>query len=260
MGHNTLGVLPKTKSWNQVVDALDRDASDDEVVARSAKAAETSLQAATRDPVFLEAFHLLLNLPIAARSDDFGDALRQLDLDVRQRPSMPDLLISISQRLEDITFASQGLTDLGDLASRAVTRTLDHAIGSEIPTLFAATPDDVQAALRKYSSSSWVAQLTRSFFGELVAETLTYNLRRALPLHIGEGRKFENAAATADFDLGLRQLVFETTRIIREFSGGWYGKRISERGSISKPDAQVFGAVCVKKIISELQRRVDNHA
>ena len=41
MGHNTLGVIPGTKSWRVVVDLLDSTAATEDVIAASAKAAWT---------------------------------------------------------------------------------------------------------------------------------------------------------------------------------------------------------------------------
>ena len=67
MGHVRLGVLPKSRKWNQVVDELRLGADIEEVAASAADAAERALQAASKDPAFLHAFWLLTQIPLAAR-------------------------------------------------------------------------------------------------------------------------------------------------------------------------------------------------
>jgi hypothetical protein len=59
MGHVRLGILPKSRKWNQLVNELRLGADIDEIAASAANAAEASLQAASNDPAFLHAFWLL---------------------------------------------------------------------------------------------------------------------------------------------------------------------------------------------------------
>ena len=92
MGHNTLGVLPRNKFWREVVALLGDGAATEEVVAASAKAAERDMLGAAGDPVFVEAVRLLLNIPLAARSEDFGRALRDIGLPVGDQPELLDLV------------------------------------------------------------------------------------------------------------------------------------------------------------------------
>ena len=92
MGHNTLGVLPRSRRWQDVVGMLDSGAADRDVFAASARAAENDMLRAAHDPVYVEAVRLLLNIPLAARSDDFGQALRDTGLSVGVRPELLDLV------------------------------------------------------------------------------------------------------------------------------------------------------------------------
>jgi hypothetical protein len=57
------------------------------------------------------------------------------------------------------------------------------------------------------------------------------------------------------FDRALEQYCSEATRIIREFSGAWYGKTLAREGTISQERAAAFSAVALKKIGAELQRK-----
>ena len=83
-----LGVLPKSRKWDQVVDELHLGKGIDAVAASAADAAEASLQAAANDPAFLHAFWLLTQVPLAARGPNFGKDLRLLGIQVRDNQAL----------------------------------------------------------------------------------------------------------------------------------------------------------------------------
>jgi hypothetical protein len=105
---------------------------------------------------------------------------------------------------------------------------------------------------------SWakgISGFTREFFGTLVSGTLSYWLDRTLALQIGEASRFPTAAARSAFDSELNHFSTEATRIIKEFSSGWYGKTLHREGGFGAKDAATFGAVALKKTVSELRAR-----
>jgi hypothetical protein len=52
----------------------------------------------------------------------------------------------------------------------------------------------------------------------------------------------------------------EASRIIKEFSGGWYGKTLQQERQISKDEARKFAHVAFKKLRAELRKRRDAYA
>ena len=78
MGHIRLGVLPKSRKWQQVVERLRLGADVADVAGLAADAAETSLKGASNDPAFLHAFWLLTQIPLAARGPAFAEDLVQI--------------------------------------------------------------------------------------------------------------------------------------------------------------------------------------
>lgn len=214
MGHNTLGVLPRSVRWREVVASLQTGTEDREVVAASARAAETDLLRAGSDPVFIEAVRLLLSIPFAARSEDFGRALRDAGLPVGNRPELLDLIGATTERLNATRRETRTRSDFGEIAARALTRTLSTTISEALPGLFDATPDDLQAIARRLSWSKGISGYARDFFGNLVSGSLSYWLDRTLALQVGQDRRFATVAARADFDRQLDQCSSEATRII----------------------------------------------
>ncbi len=88
MGHIRLGVLPRTRKWQAVVQLLTGDASLADIVGASADAAENSLKNAATDDTLSHAFWLLTQLPQAARFENFSERLWELGLRVSDRPSL----------------------------------------------------------------------------------------------------------------------------------------------------------------------------
>lgn len=260
MGHNTLGVIPGSRSWRKVVSLLEGAATAEDVIAQSAKAAEKDMLRASSDPVFVEAVRILLNIPLAARSDDFAGALRSAGLPVTGKPQLFDLLAAVTERLDQVARRARSRTDLGELAARSMSSTLSELIGGAAPGLFGITPEDVQAIARRLSWSKGVAELSRQFFGILVGQTLSYWLDRTLADQVGAGRRFATAVERHAFDTELDHYTAEASRIIKEFSGGWYGKTLHAQGGFGTLEAAQFGAVCLKKITQELRRRGERDA
>ena len=99
------------------------------------------------------------------------------------------------------------------------------------------------------------SRAARAFFGRLLADTLGYWLDRTLSAEIGPGARIQSLGDRNAFDRALEQYCSEATRIIREFSGAWYGKTLFREGTISRDRAAAFSAVALKKIGAELQRK-----
>ncbi|MBJ6370779.1 hypothetical protein [Sedimentitalea arenosa] len=254
MGHNLLGVLPRTKRWSEVVSRLEDGGTTASVATAGIRAAETQFLRASRDPVFVEAVRILLSVPLAARDEKFGEALRDADIPVSGDPELLDLLTAATVRLDEVRSGASNTSDMGELAGRALISTLSRAIGGALPGLFEATPEDVRARTRQLSWSKGISELSRQFFGELMAETLSYWLDRTLATHVGTGLRFEDVASRNAFDVDMRSYTMNITRIIQEFSGGWYGKTLHKKGFFGSGEAAEFGAVALKKIVSELKR------
>jgi hypothetical protein len=240
--------------WRRVVSLLDEHAADQVVIAESARAAERQLTAAAQDPVYVETVRMLLAIPLCGRAEDFAEALRESDVPVPDDPELLDLIRAVTRRLNAIATRGSGRSDFGELAGRALISTISVGIGDQLPGLFTATPDDVRATVRKMSWNKGIAAWSRLFYARLVADCLSYWLDRTLAERIGSDRRFPGIAQRSAFDSAVVVYAQEATRIIEEFSSGWYGKTIHRTGGrIEKHDAAVFGAVALKKVVAELQ-------
>jgi hypothetical protein len=259
MGHIHLGVLPNSKKWRDVVELLNGGASDGDVVSASALAVEKDLAQAAHDPLFVETVRLLAMIPQAAAQDNFGRALRDLGIPVRDDPSLMQILAATGQWLDRFALQQGKGSDFGELSRRALLSTLSTRISDNLPGLFEATPLDVRSAAFRMSRSAEFSGLARSYFTRLLSGTLSYWLDRTLSAQVGQEKRFADFGARAEFDGALAQYCSEATRIIREFTGGWYGKRIHRDGLVDSVSAAEFGAVAFKKVNEELRRKRGSH-
>ena len=124
MGHIRLGKLPRTKHWQEVLDLIGGSASSAAVAGAPLDAADQELSFAADDPGVLRAFWPLTQLPDAARSENFGEALRALGLNVSDAPTTTDVATAFTEAVDRQVDGQRARTDLGEMAQMAAVETL----------------------------------------------------------------------------------------------------------------------------------------
>jgi hypothetical protein len=257
MGHVRLGVLSKSTKWQRVVEQLRLDADVETIAASASDAAEASLQGASHDPVFLHAFWLLTQIPLAARGPAFAEGLRRLGLQVSDQPSLMDIAAAFSAAVDHHARERKGRTDLGEMAQMAAVESLTATVGPTLPSLFEPGPEEVQRAIGRLAGGNRFSALAREFFARLTQRSLDYYLSRELSNHIGGSGRFRDDVARAHFDDALEMHCREASRILEAFSGGWYGKNVYQGDGLTPDAIRRFAPVAFKKIRAELRKRRD---
>jgi hypothetical protein len=255
MGHIRLGTLPKTQKWNQVVNLIAGGADVERIAAASADAAEHGLELASQDEGFAHAFWLLTQIPQAARQSNFAERLSELGLSVSSRPTLLEIVAAFTSAVDRHVRESGKRSDLGEMAQHAASETLASLAGRELPSLFGPTATDVQQALAKLGTSGRFSIVARDFFSRLANRSLGYFLSRELSKHVGPNKRFAAVTDRSDFNAALDLHCREASRIIKEFSGGWYGKSLQQERQISRDEARSFAHVAFKKLRAELRKR-----
>jgi hypothetical protein len=254
MGHIHLGRLPKTESWNAVVDLLYAGASAGKIATATAHAAENSLASAASDPALRHTFWLLTQLPLAARATDFNERLLQLGMATGHAPSLLTLAAEFQQSVDARIRNARVKTDLGQMAKLAAAEALTSVLATDLPGLLDATSADVRYALGKLAAPDRFARLSRNFFARLVNRNLEYFISRAIADHVGPGRALRSIADYAEFRRALAQHCFAVALIVEDLSCEWYSKS-NWRGEITEAKATGFAHVAFKRLREELRRR-----
>lgn len=255
MGHIRLGTLPQSKKWRQVVELLNANASLEEIAEASARASELDLKRASDDPAFQFVAKLMVELPLMARSPGFDGSLDKLGLKPDALTSVSALLSGVSEAIDRNVFELGQSSDLGELAQSALLESLSIKLRDNLPTLFSPAQHEIRHALGQFAGGQRFAELARDFFARLTYKSLDYYLSRELANHTGADARFVSDADRVSFEKALFQHTFETSRIVEEFAGGWYGKTVWKEQNLTPESINKFTQYAFKKMRAELGRR-----
>jgi hypothetical protein len=258
MGHVRLGKLPASKKWREIVGYMAAgDISVADIANAIADASDKSLQKATKDPAFLDALWLLHKIPLAAKEQNFAEALAKIGIQVPDNPSRAELIAGYDaavQKSQQIN--APHVTDLGEMAKQAGITALNNLIQEKSPKLWEATRQDVQQSIATIASTDNFGELAQSFFSGLVQHNIQYYLDREISKHVGPGRMVPSLGDISVMEGALKKHCDETTMIMRTFSKDWYGKNAFHLGKdIDRKATQGFAHVAFTKIRKELQVR-----
>ena len=226
MGHQHLGKLPKTRRWLQVIDLISGGADVRDVAAATSAAAEQQMTDASNDPGVRHSVWLLTQIPLAARTDDFGSRLRQLGLAVSDDATLLEISTAAMGAVDGYIAKAGGRSDLGEYASLSMVESLDAVVGRQIGDLFGASPAKTKSVLAGFATEAQFAVLARDFFSRLARHVLSYFLTRELSQHVGVGRRFRTLQDHQVFQEALDLHCRESSRIIKEFAGQWFSKQV----------------------------------
>jgi hypothetical protein len=253
MGHIRLGTLPRTQQWIQVLDLIGGGAGSPDVAAATMDASQRGLIGAAEDPGLVYTVWLLTQVPLAARSKDFAGRLRKLGLGVSDSPSLLEVVGAFTGAVDAHLRRTGGRTDLGEMAQMAASEAL-AALGTPANgNLFETTALDVQQTIKSFSTAKQFSTLAREFFTRLSRKYLTYFLSRELSNYVSGDGRFSNIDSHAAFNKGLDLHCRQASRIIEEFSGGWFSKT-NYKGGITQKEAAKFVYVALKKLRAELAK------
>lgn len=258
MGHVRLGTLPASRKWRDVVSYLAGAEVDVADLAEAvARASDRSLTNAAKDPAFIEALWLLVQIPWAARSERFAEALGKLGIAVPDHPSATELVVGLDGAIEAVQRRNaRDITDLGEMAKQAAVAALHSLFEERLPELWAPTCEDVRTTLATFVAPERFGELSHRFFAHLVEHNIQYFLDRETPRHIGSGRFAQSVGDLVLHDRAVRRHCEEATIIMRPFAKDWLGHNAFHlRKDISRRDAAGFAHVAFEKIRKELSIR-----
>lgn len=254
MGHQHLGILPRSKNWQRVIEEIRAGADVATIAASTSEAAERSMIDAGSDEGVRHAFFLLTQLPLAARSDDFSTTLANLGVNVNRDPTLVEITTALMAAIDRHVALSKTGSDYGEMAQLSATEAFYSVVARELPGLLEPEPRELMGAIARFGTVKQFAILAREFFSRLTQRHLEYYLTRELSSHVGAGQSFATIRQHKAFNEALELHCRETSRIIQEFSGEWFSKQNYE-GGIDLGKAGRFVHVAARKIRDELRHR-----
>lgn len=256
MGHERLGLLPKTKKWRMIVTEIGLSAASDssvkDVVEKTAEAIDNRFRRLHLDPGIQDVFTFLLTITIASRSETPQEKLAKLGIDLQGRPATP---LSLAQALSLFLRKEGGSPEYAELAKTAADKALANFYRQEAtqPDLFG-TKNDPFFIWRKASDGRGFCVLAREFFSELTSSYIKYFLDREASsvLPSLQERNIFQSNLDAHID-DVTSHSFETSKITQSFAAGWYNKHaLKELPSRRKTSG--FLSIALNKIRDSLDR------
>ena len=225
MGHQRLGKLPTHRYFPDIVRYLVTGGSPTEIlVDQVTEVGRDAMKRALKDPVFVEALWLLIKLPQAAASKDFGPALLDIGMGMQPPGSVAELAVAYNNALERVQRRSYvGATDLGDIARQAGTAALAEAVESGMP-MWPPSAVDLQASVAGLRSPEKFGALAHHFHANIVERVIHYYVDRDLHRLVGADRVARSVHDLATYNSAIRRHCNEAALIMRAFARDWLGK------------------------------------
>jgi hypothetical protein len=255
MGHTRLtGSLPDTRPWRNVVENVAEGESLDAVATATMAAADRGLAIAAEDAGLQKVVLLIAKIPLAAKAENFAEALADAGIQVRGNPSLFEIIAGLSDAVDRATPTTAPRSDISELAQAAAVESITALSSQRTRSLFGATPEDIQQALGSLGTKKGFSVLAHDFFSRFSQRFLTYHLSRELSNHVGLNQRFaspqEHSGFLRDLDTHCRQSCL----ILKEFAGAWHSKTNYETG-ITPRKAANFARAAVKKLRAEYKIR-----
>jgi hypothetical protein len=254
VGHERLGLLPKSKKWRNIVAAIGESIVTTDGVSKLVSA--TSLEIESRfstlgiNPAVHDCFTILVALSIASRAEDPSRAITSLGYSLVGEPTPLNIARLFQQRVR----IDQDFPEYAQIARSSAIEAVSIFYDSQTrqgDLLGSQTAFDVW---RTASDGAGFCELSRQFFASLTTGHLEYILEREASASL------PNLSAREVFQKQLRGHVddisrhsFETAKIAQSFAAGWYNKNARE-DMPSPTTVRAFLRTATKKIKSSLSK------
>jgi hypothetical protein len=254
MGHERVGVLPRTREWRALVQQIAATADTPETV--PAVATATLLKVRQRfdripaDPGFQAAFGFILGLATSQPETGPAEALAPM-VNLSGEPSP----LRLTAQMQSWVDAHADSLEYADLAKRAAADVIAFWTRerSKQADLFgsAQTASHIWEGARNAGAFS---DLCRVFFGKFTERYIKYFLDREASARLPSIEARERFAESLEQHVdALARHSFETTKIAQSFAAGWYN-RYARRSRPDRGAVVAFLSFAMGKLREELLR------
>lgn len=230
MGHERLGMLPKSRRWRDIVHQLahvyDAGTSPSDIARSTLRNVRSKLRGIPHDGGVRAAFMFLVLISNSAASRKFLATLAEQDIELPQNPS----LIAVVKALRKWVEPQQASYEYGQLATAAASDALGiwYEQNKGQQDLF----ESFDSSLRvwdKAGTKEAFCEISRIYFAKFVERYLNYFLEREASAQLPDFSKRDQFAADlAEYVNQASKHAFETAKITQSFSAGWYKKHAQE--------------------------------
>jgi len=256
MGHERVGLLPKSKRWTDLVGQMRSAQSEGvpvaNIAAKTLQNVRKQYETLFRDDAVKAIFKFLVTFSRACHAPNPQDDLKNSGINL---PSESTLL-SVARALRESVPTQYAASEYGQLALAAAADAIGHWHKQNATTqlpLFQPS-NRFFDSWRDLGTGAGFCELARLYFGKLTERYLNYFLDRAASLtapSIQQREQFQHAIQTHVDDVSKH--AFETAKITQSFAAGWFTAHTRE-GLPDPREIEGFLAVAFGKLRDELRR------
>jgi hypothetical protein len=253
MGHERIGLLPKSKKWRDIVSSIamasESEAELSSLVTRTLEAVRNRYLNIHSDKGVQAAFGFLVGLtnPPNLRKGSVAGT----DLDIKSNPSP----LRITAALQSWVSSYANSLEYAELAKRAAADVIGIWTERHANQLDLFTGDRTAEGIwNKASSASGFCEVSRLFFSKFTERYLRYFLEREASSQISsflERNQFEKRLCQ-HLD-SISQHAFDTAKIMQSFAAGWYNNHVKDAAP-SDNEIETFLRLAFGKIREEILR------
>ena len=254
MGHERLGVLPKTTPWSNIIDQMETlyesgDCSVADIAQEVLKNVRNRYEKLGEDVAIRTVLSALIKLSHAYSHEHPSDRFGELTLDNSISPTVSSVIQAIREKIPEGEINSE----YTQLALRATSDALiewqkEHA--STQTNLFEPADESIQP-WKELGTGAGFCELSKSFFGNLTERYLNYFLDRAASTHLTLSEKDRFDSELKEYVGEVSKHAFETAKITQSFSAGWFNKYVRD----SLPDEKTKRRF-INKTFKKLQEEI----
>ncbi len=256
MGHERIGILPKTKPWLDVVSQLlsfsQSEISIDLIAAQTLRNVKNKFDNIQNDTGVKAAFQFLVLLSVASKQKNPAQYLSNKGIELNSK-STP---LQIGKAINEWVSNSIQSNEYGALAKSAAIDAISswyaqHKISQS--NLFENFPSTFEV-FREAANGSGFCELSRLYFSKFTERYLKYFLEREASSNISNLEKRNQFGAELQNhvrDISLH--AFETAKITQSFAAGWFNK-YAKQDAPSESKMRAFLSLAFGKLRDELLR------
>lgn len=261
MGHERVGVLPKTKPWRIVVGQIASfspiESNISDIAKQTLRNVRGRFEFIESDAGVISSFEFLTLLAFASRDKTPEKYLETRGIQLPENLTPLQLSKELSKWVAKNTESNEYATFGREAAVDAISewyRKNDLSQGN----LFSNKKDPIEI-WRKSATGAGFCELSRLYFSKFTERYLKYFLEREASSVLSSITKRNEFDLQVEGHIAdISQHAFETSKITQSFAAGWFNNQI-KKGGVSKKSLQAFLSISFGKMRSELLREEDKN-
>jgi len=250
MGHERIGFLPKSQSWNNIINQLKLFDNNPNTISKIADNTLENVRALYKEmhnnESLFSAIKFLAILAISANRENQLNFLNSSGINISEIS-----IFALAYGVKEYVKTERGSLEINKITCDSVLEAIvkyEHNNKNLQNELFESTRENLWS---KIGSGSNFCELARLFFASFTDRHLRYYLERETAHSIDNFSKIENFKKTLYEQ--ITQHSYETAKIMQSYAAGWFNK-YAIAGSPSNEEITGFLKISFEKMREEFRR------